>query len=635
MPRKVFRTIGSLIKPTKALLSDDKNDKPYIPNIIDFCYDQRYLGFAHLSPKITLFPVQQLILKAFYRGSEGNEDLELTKEDIELCERMGLTNKKNGNVIAKWHNGELFRELVLVWGRRSGKDFTIAIIALYEAMKLLESPGGDPYIKYNLGSANPFTILTIANSQAQARILFNEIREKFLHAPYFRDKFLPEGLQNDSIWMLTPKDKEQNEDFAKKGWPLKMGSIRVLSGHSNSDSLLGLSCFVLLLDEVASFKTTGSASSGDRIYTALMPTIKTYVRQMPILDKKGKPVIGQDGKPETKSVYDGKAISISSPRGMDGVFYNLYDTADKVEHRLMCRLPTWCVATIHKEKDLRASEPLMTDERFRMEYGAEFSGTEGENFFPPEHVEVCFGNNYPLRDVGEPGITYFAHLDPAISSHNYALALVHKVMYLNRETKQIDFYIVLDHMKVWTPKEGKPIQIDEVDDYMMWINRRFHLGLVTYDQWNSQSSINKLRRIGIPAMEARFSKSYKIQIYDELYALVAQKRLRLPPECELLKNEMLNLQRKFMNQGYRIYPKTEGECKTDDCCDALAGACFNSLKQDAQRLPHSQLVNTGVAPSLSSITWRSMQGVPYGHGTGAQVAANLENRASYRNRPWG
>jgi phage terminase large subunit-like protein len=155
----------------------------------------------------------------------------------------------------------------------------------------------------------------------------------------------------------------------------------------------------------------------------------------------------------------------------------------------------------------------------------------------------------------------------------------------------------------WTLSKGKPINIDEVDDYMLWLNTRYHLGLVTYDQWNSQSSINKLRKCGIPAQETRFSKPYKIQIYDELHKLVAHEKLKIPHH-KILKDEMLNLQRKFMPSGYRIYPKAEGEVRTDDCVDALAGACFNALKVEATRLPQSKLVNMRLTPSTGNNVWR-------------------------------
>lgn len=615
---KKHSTIGSMLKDIKKLFDESTQTKPYIPSIIEFCESKAYLGLPN-----PLYPIQKLMLKAFYRGTPGNEHVVLSPEEIAMCKEFGLNDKHNGDVLGKWDSGELFNELVLVWGRRSGKDFTISLIALYEAMKLLECEGGDPYKIYELGSAAPFTILTIAGSARQAGVLFQEIRNKLLSSPYFRDKFISDGLKQDSIFLCTPQDRRNNEELRKKGLSEFPGSIEIRSGHSNSNTLVGISCFVLLFDEVGTFKQTGGSSSGEQLYGNLSPTVATYVRKEFIIDPKTKlPAVDKEGKPlEPKRYYDGKIISISSPRGMDGIFWKLYNETHKYPKRLMCRLPTWRVNPGHSEDSLRELDPTMTDEKFRMEYGAEFSGTEGENFFPPENVEICFGgvknkeHYHKLSDLGQPGIVYFAHLDPAISSHNYALCVVHKHVFLNKSNASgafVDFHLVVDHIKLWTPSKGKPINIDEVDDYMLWLNTRYHLGLVTYDQWNSQSSINKLRKCGIPAQETRFSKPYKIQIYDELHKLVTHEKLKIPHH-KILKDEMLNLQRKFMPSGYRIYPKTEGEVRTDDCVDALAGACFNALKVEATRLPQSKLVNMGLTPSSgNNAVWRSMQGTTYG-----------------------
>ena len=634
-------TLGSLLKSTAQIVSQsDEASGPYIPSIEEFCDLPYYLGLPHRPAPINLYPIQRLMLKAFYRGTLGNEKLVLTDEEIKLCKECGLDGEKNGDVLGKWNSGALFNELVLVWGRRSGKDFVISIIALYEAMKLIECPGGDPYKIYDLGSAAPFTILTIAGSAQQATILFKEIKDKLLAAPYFTNRFYPEGITQDRIFLLTPQNIKDNDELIAKGLKSAstLGSIEIRSGHSNSNTLVGLSCYCLLFDEVATFKTTAGSSSGEQLYGNLSPTTSTYVRKV----MKRNP---ETGEMEEKTIYDGKVISISSPRGMDGIFYNLYSNAHKSVNRLMCRLPTWEVNPKHTQQSLRDREQTMTDEKFHMEYGAQFSGTEGENFFPPEIVKRCFGEPYDLegkglitdphpfslREYGEPGITYFAHLDPAISSHNYALVVAHRNIFLNRETKKVDFNLVMDHIKLWTPKEGKPIQIDEVDEYVVDLNRRFHLGLVTYDQWNSQSSIEKLRKAGIPAQKTMFNKGYKIQIYDELYQLAATGKLKLPFH-KTLRDEMLNLQRKFMAQGYRIYPKTEGEVRTDDCCDALAGACFNALKTDATRLPMSKLVHMGISPGAANATmWRSMQGVPYGYGSGQSVNDAMQRRSS---GPW-
>jgi hypothetical protein len=552
-------TFGSLLQSTSNLVKNTSSTEPYIPSIIEFCESRQYLGLPYLPNPINLYPVQRLVLRAFYRGTKGNtspECMNMTPEEEKLCLEKKLDSEHNGNILAKWNSGELFKELVLVWGRRAGKDFCISILALYEGMRLLESPGGDPYRVYGIGNANPFTILTIAGSKEQAKILYREMHGKLLVAPYFQDKFIPEGITADRICLLTEADKQENARRVAQGLKQHPGSVVIEAGHSNSNTLVGKSCFVLLLDEVATYRQTGGSGSGDQIYGNLSPTIKTYVRKEIIKDEKGEVI-------DVKHHYDGKIISISSPRGMDGVFYNLYAKADTIPHRLMCRLPTWDVNTRHTEVSLRTDEQSMTEEKFNMEYGGEFSGTEGENFFVPEKVEACFSNHsYALRNFGVPNIRYFAHLDPAVSSHNYALCIVHREYFMDREHHKVDFKVIMDYMKLWTPQKGRPINITEVDEEVIRLNRLFHFAMVTYDHWNSQSSIEKLRKGGIPAMCTRFSKSYKIQIYDELEALVNQGKLKLPM-FKILKDEMLHLQRKYMSTGYRIYPKTDGEVKTD------------------------------------------------------------------------
>tara|TARA_Y100000310_G_scaffold345772_1_gene469655 strand:+ start:11432 stop:14389 length:2958 start_codon:yes stop_codon:yes gene_type:complete len=459
-----------------------------IPDIIEFCNSKDYLGLPHLRSPIHLKPVQILILKVFYRGSRGNEDIKLTEEELSLCKNLGLVDPERGNVLDKYYNQVVFRELVLVWGRRASKDFVSSIIALYEAMKLLEAPGGDPYGYYNIAADNPITVLTVANSSGQAEVAFNEIRGKLLSSSYFNDKYVKEGLSHDSICLLTPKDKEENREFIERDMGLKTrGSIIVEVGHSNSATLLGKKCFVLILDEVASYKTSGGSASADRIYSALTPTIADFFREEVVLDKNGKTKLDENGKTVNNIVYDGKIISISSPRAKEGKLWDLFSQADLYDSRLACRLPTWDVMPERTRASLKKEFKTMNEEEFEMEFGAEFSGIAGENFFSEEHVKRCFKGNIQFRKMGEPGQIYFLHLDPAATSHNYALALVHKQIFLNEETHKADYMIMVDLLKYWHPTINKPVIASEVDEYVIKLKRLFRIGMVTYDAWNCPS----------------------------------------------------------------------------------------------------------------------------------------------------
>jgi len=623
---KKGQTVSDLVQVIKDDIALMGTSSGYIPDIFTFVYNEAYLGFADRNPSLKLYPVQELILKVFYRGSIGNEHLELTQDDINFCEKLGLNTADKGDLISKWNSGNLFKELVLVWGRRSGKDFLGSIIALYEALKLIESPGGNPHAYYSVAPGGDIVILTVANSQDQATVAFDQIKEKMLSSPYFADKFIPDGFQKASMRLMTAADKAENKKRKAKKLTFTPGSVVIEVGHSNSDTLRGKSCFVLLLDEVAMFKQSGGSGSGDVIYQSLRPSMRSFVRQEEQMDEDGNLILDDEGHPVTKPVYDAKIVAISTPRGEEGLFYKLYSQGHEKKASLICRLPTWVVNPNHTEESLREEESAMSEEEFAMEFGAQFSGTAGENMFPRDAVEKCFNHVLQIKAIGEPGRIYFAHLDPASTSHNYALVVVHRELFLNRDTKKTDFRVIVDHIKYWQPMPDQPIKVSEIDEYMIQMKHRFHFGLVTYDHWNSQSSILKLRKHGIAAKETRFTKNYKTQIYDELYNLIVSDRIWIPPH-KLLKNEMIHLQRRFTEIGYKVFAPSAGEVHTDDLCDALAGAAYTAVSSHMHKLPASRLVNTGISPQSNERLWQSMSG-PIGYGTGQNVSNELEKRDS-------
>jgi hypothetical protein len=591
-PSEFLRQLGDLRKVIESTsTSSDVHRK--IPSIEEFMDSEDYLALPLRTPQpVKLFPMQRIALKAFYRGTEGNENLVLTKEELQLCRDMGLDDEDNGDFISKYESGNLFTEMVLVWGRRSGKDFCVAIIALYEALKLLEAPSGDPHALYGLGGGAPFNILTIANSASQAQVLFNEIKDKILPSKYFQTKMSNESITSDSIHLLTPADMKKNMEMKAKNLPQTLGSVIIKSGHSNSDSLAGIGCYCLLLDEIGLYKQTSGASGGEAIYRTLTPATATYVRKKKFIDK--------DGNEVEKSIYDGKIICISSPRGKEGIFYELFSGSKSVPHRITCRLPTWKVNINQSLEDLRTKFGAMSDEEFMMEFGAEFSGMSGQTFFSRDVVESCFVNNLKLKERGEAGRMYYCHLDPATSSHNYALAVVHREDFVNKETGKADFRVVVDHLKVWTPSKNRPIVSREIDDYIIKLNQNFLLAQVSFDQWNSAQSIENLRKHGIPAKLTRFTKRYKIIIYDNLYDIASSGRLKIPHD-DILKNEMIYLQRRFTPTGYRVFAKKDGLVKTDDSVDALAGACYGCIQENVERLPSGRLarMNLWSLPSSS------------------------------------
>ena len=296
----------------------------------------------------------------------------------------------------------------------------------------------------------------------------------------------------------------------------------------------------------------------------------------------------------------------------------------------MMRLATWEV-TPQKRRELRKEFSAMSEGEFNMEFGAEFSGIGLENFFSEDQVNSCFvGHNMNLVEMGKAGVrSYFAHFDPATSSHNYALVVLHKEFFMNPETRKADFVVIVDHVKYWHPSAGKALDVFAITDYLVKLKRKFRLGLMTYDQFSSQECILKLRKASIPNKLLRFNRSQKMAVYKELENLVNGGRLIIPcqEETSLLRQEMLELRRKFDGNGFKVMPMQEGDgAKTDDIVDCLAGACYSAIAKQVSKLPHGKMV-ASPGGSGSNTVWKNMQGGIQGVGPGAQVARNLEQRS--------
>lgn len=591
----------------KIALSSSADSEPYIPDIIEFCYSKRYLNLP-----FKLHPMQTVILKCFYRGQRGNEHVKLTEEELALL----VQNKLDGpdGVLSKYRDPEaLFRELVLVLGRRSGKDFMTSLIALYECMKLLELPGGCPFKYYNIAPGNPIFILTVATSGDQAKILFTEMKDKMQTSEYFRNRI--GKVESEKIWLLTPEDKKRNIELAEAGLDNARtpGSVVIMSGHSNSEGLLGKRIYTLLLDEVASFKTTGSSSSGERIYSALGPATADF-------RSPGGKYTDFDGK--VKPMLDSKIISISSPRGEEGILYKLWHDAPKTKTRLAFKLPTWKVNMLFDEDSLRAEFKYMTPTEFAMEFGAEFSGTAGEKFIPERYVDeaIQLGAELGLyqKTVGQPGHVYYAHLDPAATSHNYALVILHTEERIRvsqgedgrRKREKLKIFVI-DHIKVWTPTPTSAIRVAEVDDYIIDLARRFRFAIVSYDSWNSIASIQKLRSKGIPTRMTPFRSQYKQAIYNHLEHLLINHQLAIPnkgPYVSQLEAELKCLKRIYGANGFRIQPDPEAQITTDDTCDSLAGACGIAVEHAYAGYPKGATAYMPQSQGLHQQSWNIGRG---------------------------
>jgi hypothetical protein len=553
-----------------------------IVDVITFCEHDKYLGLLSTRPPMRLTRLQRIIVKCFYAGSEGNEDLELDPDEVEWL----LEWKKDKDdakklmverILEKHKDRELINEIVLVLGRRSGKTTLASIIATYEAYKCLELYNPQEY--YELAPDNPIVILNIATASPQARLLYNEIKARIRYSNYFSGRLNQESSSEEYTYLLTDHDKEMNETLKQQGRHKELikGSILIQCGHSNSNSLMGSGIICLIFDELAYFNDGTGRTSGDKVYGDLVPNTKAF------------------RDPHT-NLPAAKIVQISAPAGKTGVFYKNFATSMEPEGKGMMgfQFPTWDCSAQIKSKDDLAIEFKKNEADAMVRYGAEFSSTVSGVFFPIDDLNECVDHSLYNKDKGVPGIKYFMHVDPALNNHNYAMAIVHEQKYLDKETREWKRKIYIDHIKKWTPSLRSEVRISEVESYIMKMCRKFNIVSITFDDFNSASTIQKFRKKGLPVRRTPFRASYKQLIYAELKDLVLNHDLHLIPD-EYLVGEFKSLQYKLNIKGFKVFPDKDNKSfPTDDWVDCVAGAAHISLSQTIDELPKTVTIRTGM-----------------------------------------
>jgi len=307
---------------------------------------------------------------------------------------------------------------------------------------------------------------------------------------------------------------------------------------------------------------------------------------------------------------DGKMVCISNPLGPMGKFYKLYLDSFIDKTMLMFQLATWqCNPTV--DQLFLKTQQLKDPENYDMHYGAEFGVTGASPLLPSWAVQAAFDKGYNKKrlEQGYPNIHYFAHLDPAFSSDNYTLAVVHLDIMPNmftpdgKEMKEV----IVDHMHVWRPKKGFPIDANEVDSYIIDLSTKFNFSQISYDHWGSIASVTKLKNYGLNVIQRTFSRNYQNLIFQEMYELFINERIQIYDtnsivisngqlisleESSECRQQLLTLQKRWRsNNTYKVEALRGSK---DDFADCIAAASYEALRhKEYNKLAKPRAVYTG------------------------------------------
>lgn len=427
-----------------------------------------------------------------------------------------------------------------------------SIITSYEAYKLLVINGGNPHKYLNLPADDEIAIINVALSEKQAGRLFGQIQSRIRNSPFFKGRIAKETTSEIRLYTNMDLKKKSNSDTNLS----INGSVILLCGHSNPDSLAGYSAVLILFDEIAFFDENGKVT-GTQFVGRLKPSLAKFYKY-----------------------NNARMVFISSPNGRVGVFYDRWKDSETDDKILSFQLPTWDVnPDVPYEHDELERDRKSNIDLFKMEYGAQWGESNSYHpFFDPLQIERCVRGDIGPHKRPLPGLNYYMHIDPARKSHNYVAVLVAKERYLAPNGKRRN-RCYLAGVWIWKPQIGEGIQFNKIDLEVLQICRLFHPVSVGYDDYNSGQSAQLLRSHGIHTIVSQFNRSMKWKIYQNVRDMMCYQPTpeiflyNSDPNSALLIGELNGIRTKQTQRGQTICPDKSGDVKSDDCSDCLCAAC--------------------------------------------------------------
>jgi hypothetical protein len=401
----------------------------------------------------------------------------------------------------------------------------------------------DPLGYYGKAKGVYIDLLNLAvNAQQAQRVFFEPFKNLLLGSPFFNEVGF-EPRVSEIFFFSRP--------------------VRCFSGHSESEGWEGYEVMTIILDEIAAFKTdvelkgeTRSKGSASAIYNMSKLSVMSRFPEV------------------------GKVILLSFPRYKgDFIQQRYFDSRNNKEPKTWSmKAATWEVNPTIKREQLE-SEYIRNPIQARARFECEPPNMEDAYFRDADQVRKAFMyREDPMNEDGtfkswfnnSDGHTRFIHVDLALKRDRAALCMSHcagfKEIKTSMGVEQLPI-INVDLVYSWEATVGAEINFASIRQMIVDLHRKFDVGLVTFDRWQSIEMIQSLRSMGI---NSDFH-SVKKTDYDTLMSCMYDTRLRGYWNELLVEEELLKL--KLYGNNKIDHPSTGSK----DLADALAGAVYNSL----------------------------------------------------------
>jgi hypothetical protein len=502
-----------------------------------------------------------------------------------------------------------YRVAVLVWGKGGGKDFVASLLQAWIVHILLcmNHPSSV------LGVYDDFLdIVNVAYSASQAKdVYFAKFLNRIKNWEWLR-RYWP--IMDSGSKHSTPKvdNARDGRVLLVKDGVLFPNMIRASSEHSENESYEGRNVLFWVMDEASAFRNRGMKANGDRVYRTLRTSAHSRFPRV------------------------WRGVIMSYPRSENDFTMHQYEVAGK-EPRLFFRSKAykWEVNPTKTAEDF-TEEFRLDPEDSRMKYMCQPPKVEGA-FFSQEEVESTLVERPVLVRTAETTLPVktidprtgaittqefigkviegfgclpddmrvkiqkrVIHVDCGLTRDSAGMVIAHgepMVLKIGDGREHVFNRVVVDAALRWVPDKGRglKVSINNIASIILEIHRQLPISYVTYDHWNSQSSIESLMSSGISV------EAHNINTADwyMLRSLIHIGGVTIPKndsdEWEQLRDELFGLVRIGDGPRVRIDHPDDG---SKDIADCLAGCARNlNLPEIRERvvsaMPPSIIMSAG------------------------------------------
>jgi hypothetical protein len=194
--------------------------------------------------------------------------------------------------------------------------------------------------------------------------------------------------------------------------------------------------------------------------------------------------------------------------------------------------PAWRLSNVHAAPPWISEEEIATERRrlpgsvFLRLWENRWSSGE-DRLADATAVARCVGHSGPLAP--SPGVGYVVAVDLGVKTDPTVGVVAHVEVRDGR-----DVYVV-DRLQRWVPSKGRPVDLAEVQAWVVEINRAYRPGLVAIESWQAFSMLGTLRSLGVPVQEFVASGPSSSRVALALFDAIKATSLDLPDDPELIR----------------------------------------------------------------------------------------------------